>query len=276
MPFTLSHAAAALPFRRFKPVWPALVIGTMAPDFEYFLRLSDEGRTGHHFPGLVIITLPLAILVFCLFECYVRKPIVELLPLALQRRLQNHLKSRSVTGWKSFAVVMAWILCGIATHLAWDWCTHPHTWIWEHWGWLRQKVAVPFHPPVMMNKLVQYASSLFGLTVLTIWFVVWYYRAVPAKQVLTKQLTPSRKVIIVGIMTTVVVIAGYPLAIQRVSELDPAMNPINVAATFVEAVILLFSLQILLYGIVRTYATRSQRTAFSPADVDHTREPLRR
>ena len=55
MPFTLSHAAASLPFRRLKPVWPALVIGTFAPDLQYFILISDEDRSGHHFPDVLLV-----------------------------------------------------------------------------------------------------------------------------------------------------------------------------------------------------------------------------
>ncbi len=259
MPFTLSHAAAALPFRRLKPVWPALVIGTFAPDFEYYLLLSDEDRTGHHMPGLLLLTLPLALLAFFLFEFCIREPVMELLPEGLQRRLQNQPKPERVTGWKHFLSIVGWIMCGIATHLVWDWLTHPNTWIWEHWGWLRQKVAVPFHPPVMMSKLVQYASTLFGLMVLAIWFALWYYRAIPAKKLEGKPFTAARKITIVGTIAAIALTAGIPLAVMRDFERDPALNTIGLIATTVEAVILLLCVEFLLYGVVRTYLLRSRK-----------------
>ena len=81
MPFTLSHAAAALPFRKFKPVWPALVIGTFAPDLQYFIWISDEDRSGHHFPGIVLLSrFPWRC---CCCGCsrrFVKGPAIELLP----------------------------------------------------------------------------------------------------------------------------------------------------------------------------------------------------
>jgi hypothetical protein len=266
VPFTVSHAAAALPFRKLKPIWPALVIGTLAPDFEYFLRLSDEDRTGHHFPGVVTFSLPLALLVFWLFEAFVREPIMELLPVGVQRRLPSPAKSNPKM-WKTFAIVFGWIVCGIATHLAWDWCTHPHTWIWDHWAWLQQRVAIPFHRPVVMNKLVQLASSLFGLAALAIWFAIWYRHEIPAGNVQIRQLAPTRKFLIVGSMAALSVGAGCPLAYWRLLYLDPAMNPVGVVTTIVEAVILLFTVQILLYGIVRTYARRPERNPAKYADA---------
>jgi hypothetical protein len=47
MPFTFAHPAAVLPLRRFCPdrlVWSALVIGTVSPDLEYFVRLAPSAR----------------------------------------------------------------------------------------------------------------------------------------------------------------------------------------------------------------------------------------
>jgi len=256
MPFTVSHAAAALPFRRLRPIWPALVIGTLAPDFEYFLRLSDEDRMGHHLPGLLIVTLPLAVLAFWLFESYIREPIVELLPGGLQRRLPDVKRQSWFGRWDRFAAVVVWITVGIATHIVWDWFTHSHTWIWENWDWLEEYVAVPYHAPVMVAKLVQYASSLLGLAVLIVWFAFWYCRANPARAVTTSGFSLRRKITIVGSVAGIALAACYPLAVTRLSYLYQATSFVALVGTMVEAVILLVVVQVLLYGIVRTYQLR--------------------
>ena len=39
MPLTIAHPAAVLPFRHSRLPISALVIGSLAPDFEYFLHL---------------------------------------------------------------------------------------------------------------------------------------------------------------------------------------------------------------------------------------------
>src|SRR5271167_2744662 len=98
MPFTSSHAAAALPFRKLKPVWPALVIGTFAPDLQYFVWVSDEDRSGHHFPEVALVTLPVALLVLWALEWIVKGPAIELLPSGWQRRLQDKVKPLSFWG----------------------------------------------------------------------------------------------------------------------------------------------------------------------------------
>ena len=132
MPFTLSHAAASLPFRRLKPVWPALVMGTFAPDLQYFILISDEDRSGHYFPEVLLFTLPFALLVLWLFERVVKGPAIALLPSGVQRRLQNKIEPLSFSGWRQFGSIVLWIAVGVATHMGWDQFTHsysdsPHT-----------------------------------------------------------------------------------------------------------------------------------------------------
>src|ERR1700689_4266788 len=87
MPFTVSHAAAVLPFRRSGLIWSGLVIGSFGPDFEYFLRMSAGSRAWHHFPAVFLYCLPFTVLAFYLFQGVMKRPIVALLPVSIQRRL---------------------------------------------------------------------------------------------------------------------------------------------------------------------------------------------
>src|SRR5262249_45426136 len=148
MPFTLSHAAAALPLRRFKPIWPALVVGTFAPDLQYFIESTDEDRSGHHFPDVLLYTLPVALLVLWLFERVIKGPAIQLLPDGWQRRLQDKLAPLSFRGWNQFCRIVFWIAVGTLTHLVWDQFTHPYTRMGMWWPLLRTYVAVPFRHPM--------------------------------------------------------------------------------------------------------------------------------
>jgi hypothetical protein len=54
MPFTLAHAAAVLPFRPYCPrvlSFPALVVGSVAPDAGYWSGPLDLKRISHSFAG---------------------------------------------------------------------------------------------------------------------------------------------------------------------------------------------------------------------------------
>ncbi|AIK36171.1 hypothetical protein BG07_3819 [Bacillus pseudomycoides] len=55
MPFTFAHPAAVIPFckkQRYVSV-TALVLGSMVPDFEYFLHFRPYGVIGHTFRVLL-------------------------------------------------------------------------------------------------------------------------------------------------------------------------------------------------------------------------------
>src|SRR5664279_3393245 len=246
MPFTLSHAAAALPFGKFKPIWPALVIGTFAPDLQYFIWISDEDRSGHHFPGVFLFSLPLAFLLLWLFEWCVKGPVVELLPEAVQRRLQDKVRPLSFWGWRQSAAIVMWIVVGIATHVFWDSFTHGRTRITAHWAVFSYKVAVPFHSPMAVAKILQHASTVVGLLVLAVWCVAWYRRTPPVPRTNSHQLSSFRKVMTVFVVMVVSVLTGYPLAVYRLADHPVPVNPLFFMATVFEATTLMFSLQLLI------------------------------
>lgn len=266
MPFTLSHAAAALPFRRFKPVWPALVVGTFAPDLPYFILISDEDRTGHHFPEAVLYTLPLALLVLWVFEWWVKGPVVELLPSGLQRHLQDKVEPLSFKGWGQFGSIVLWIAVGIATHVIWDQFTHSHTWMNAHWSVLHYSVPVPFHAPVLLPKILQHASTILGLLVVAAWCVLWYRRTTPVPETSLPQLSSFRKFVAVITMAGIAAVVGYPLAILKLADHAPPIRPLYFIVTVFEAMTLIFCVQVLIYGVARISSARFRRIPAAQAD----------
>ena len=259
MPFTLSHAAAALPFRKLKPIWPALVIGTFAPDLQYFIWISDEGRSGHHFPDVFLIALPLALVVLWLFEWIVKGPVIELLPGGMQRRLQNKVEPLSFWSWKRFGSIILWIVIGIATHLLWDEFTHSHTWMTAYWRLLSRPMPVPFHQPMMLMKVLQQVSSLLGLLALAAWFAAWYLRTAPALETELREFSPFVKVAVVFTMVVIAILAGYAFAIFKMSDHELPFSRSFVIATIFEAITLVFCIELLLYGAAQTVSARSRR-----------------
>ncbi len=259
MPFTLSHAAAALPFRRLKPIWSALVVGTFAPDLQYFIWISDEDHSGHHFPGVLLFALPLAVLVLWVFEWIVKGPVIELLPSGLQRRLQDKVDPLSFFSWRSLGSIVLWITVGIATHLIWDQFTHSRTTLASHLSLLRAMVPVPFLHPMSVTKILQHASTLVGLLILSVWFVAWYLRTAPVPKAQMHEFSPFVKVTVVFAMIMVALLAGYPYAIVTLSSHELPISLSYWAATVFEAVTLVFCIELFLYGLTRTFAARSRR-----------------
>jgi hypothetical protein len=125
MPFTISHAAAALPLspisRRLRLPLAAIVVGTMSPDFEYFIHLRTLSLWGHSPLGLFVFCLPAGIFVLSLWEFLTREPVLDLLGLPAGHRRE----SRDAAWWLRAGVA---IVIGAATHVLWDSFTHQGRW----------------------------------------------------------------------------------------------------------------------------------------------------
>src|SRR5512133_2984557 len=143
MPFTISHAAAALPFRRTRLVFSAIVVGCMAPDFEYFLHARIISRVSHTLAGAFEFSLPAALVVLSLFFWVMERPLLVLMPSSIQRRVV--LKPFTLLPWKRFFLIIASLMVGIASHLIWDSFTHPGMWAVDHFHWFHKSQRVLGH-----------------------------------------------------------------------------------------------------------------------------------
>jgi hypothetical protein len=259
VPFTLSHAAAALPFRRLKPIWPALVIGTFAPDLQYFILLSDEDRSGHRFPDLLLFTLPVSLATLWLFEWIVKRPAIDLLPSGVQRRLQDKVKPLPFRGWRQFSRIVFWIAAGTLSHLIWDQFTHPYTRTANYLPVLKTHVTPPFWHSVTVAGLLQDASTILGFLAICLWCSAWYRRTAPAPKTRVPEFPPLTKLFVVSIVGLVALFAGGVLAWYTLSDyLGPVSRSKRVAVIFI-AMTQLFCVEMLIYGLAITLATRTQR-----------------
>ena len=172
MPFTPAHAAAALPFLRTRLVLSALIVGTLAPDFEYFLRLAPGGGFGHTLAGAFLFSLPLALVILWMFHVLVKAPLLRLFPDALRRRIPA--ERFRFGGPSRFMLIVGSALVGIFTHIVWDSFTHSYMWPARHFPWLNEKQSLPLVGPVEHCALLQQASTITGLAILGFWLVRWY------------------------------------------------------------------------------------------------------
>ncbi|HYM92834.1 MAG TPA: DUF4184 family protein, partial [Chitinophagaceae bacterium] len=80
MPFTFSHPAAVLPLNYVSKKYVSLtglVIGSMTPDFEYFLRMRDRSYYSHTWKGVLWFDLPLAIILASIYHGMVRDVLID-------------------------------------------------------------------------------------------------------------------------------------------------------------------------------------------------------
>jgi hypothetical protein len=173
MPFTLAHPAAVLPLRR---LWlmrtVPLMVGAMAPDVPYYLpwRIAKHiPQTTHTFLGTLTLDLPIGSLLL-VFIWLLRAPLAAPLGPGGEAKVFGALE-RFGSQALNWVLAPLSILIGAWTHLAWDSFTHPD-------GWLVLRISALSAPVSLFSytgelcHVLQYASSVFGLTVLAVWFVL--------------------------------------------------------------------------------------------------------
>jgi Domain of unknown function (DUF4184) len=177
VPFTLSHPAAAIPFARSRLVLSALVAGSMAPDFQYFIRLTGQERDAHSYPGVILLTFPAAVLGLFLFHAILKWPLISLLPRPLQERLVEPARQFRWRPAGRTLLVLASLAVGILTHIAWDSFTHVDGLIVGAWPSLRVPLFYVGRSGIPPFKVAQHLSSLAGGLFILFCFAKWYTAA---------------------------------------------------------------------------------------------------
>ncbi len=215
VPFTLAHVAAARPLRRLRVIPSALVVGTIAPDFEYFLRLAPDDGFGHTLPGIFVLTVPLALLVLWVFHRFVKLPLIALLPVdPTQVAVQTNDFRFGDT--RRFCSIVGAVLLGIATHVTWDSFTHLTTWLYHHWSFLRRQLDVPFAGLLPCFKVLQHGSTVIGIAALLAWTLLWCRTAAPFSELRFASISAARKMTVVALVTTVSFLGAMARAIAKV------------------------------------------------------------
>ena len=195
-----------LPLRRWRLVFSALVVGSMAPDFEYFFGLVRS--VSHSFPGVITFTFPLALAVLIIFHALVKWPVISLLPRGVQARMVG--PARRFRWWPPSRLlwVVLSLAIGMATHLFWDAFTHSDGWAVIHWPALRSAVFVFPHRRVPLYLLLQHSGTALGLLAVGLSFAHWYKRAPQEDVALRPQLSPAIRWTILSAMVAMAVVLG--------------------------------------------------------------------
>lgn len=167
MPFTFAHPVITMPWWKKKslPV-SALIIGSMAPDFEYFIRFRASGIWSHEGLGILLFNLPVILLLYVIFETVVRPVLFTYLPSWFPYRWDRAGKVPAT--FKGWLVVMILGLVGVGTHLLWDQFTHQGAWIVNQIPFLTHWIHID-STQIPVYKLCQHGSSLIGLVLIVRW-----------------------------------------------------------------------------------------------------------
>jgi hypothetical protein len=144
----------------------------MAPDVPYFLpwRLAKHiPVVTHTFLGTLTLDLPIGLVLLLLFWL-LRAPLAAPLGPGFEAKCFTALE-RFGSRASNWLLAPLSILIGSWTHLAWDSFTHADGWMVSRVSALSAPVSF-FSYTGELCHVLQYASSVFGLAVLAIWFAL--------------------------------------------------------------------------------------------------------
>lgn len=172
MPFTFCHPAIVLPLNRIKSLSiTGLIAGSVAPDFEYFIRMSDKRVYTHNWSSVLWIDTPLALLLTFLFHIVVRNHLINNAPVLFQRRLKRYTYFNWFSYFKKrWSIILICSIIGVYSHLIWDGFTHEGGYFVQHLPFLLTSFPVgsfQLEVPILLQVL----SSLFGA--LVIFYALW-------------------------------------------------------------------------------------------------------
>lgn len=193
MPLTFAHPAAVLPFpRNCKNInFLAIVLGSMSPDFEYFLRGKPYGEIGHTIVGFFVFNLPMVVILYLIYKTCIHRTLVSHLPSILQDTYSPEINSSRLL--KVFVFFYS-ALFGMITHVVWDSFTHLEGFMVLNLSILTYNVHIfGFNIPIF--KILQHGSTILGLTVIIGYL---YFRTAKYKYNVERKKKPKQKLMYWG------------------------------------------------------------------------------
>ncbi len=177
MPWTLAHPAAVLPLRvcgARQGLFVALVVGSLSPDLGYSFRAFQMAGQAHSLAGLFAVCLPVGLVTLGLVAA-LGPALAEVLWEPHRSALRGALTVRCRSLGEGLGLVAA-LLVGALTHVAWDSATHAHGWVVAQAPFLQRHVATLAGREVLVCNVLQHLSTVVGLAVLVPWYRAWLRR----------------------------------------------------------------------------------------------------
>lgn len=202
MPFTFSHPAIVLPLTYLPRKWfslTGLVIGSLTPDFEYFLRMRIKSNYSHTIDGLFWFDLPLGLLLAFIFHNIVRNSLFDNLPTILKTRF-SAFKQFDWNGYfrKNWLVVTISILIGAVSHILWDGFTHDHGYFVLTIPKLQNTVDL-LGRQIPILKILQHTSTLIGGLVIA--FAIY---KLPTNKTEKESINLKFWIVVIGLTLTII------------------------------------------------------------------------
>ena len=169
MPFTLAHPSAVIFIKNRYLNLFGLILGSMAPDFIYFLLFNPSSNLGHTFIGFIILNLPICFLLNYLIFKFVKDAFIINLPTFISKYyiyLLNY--TNNIKSFKEAIVFTYSCIIGILTHIIWDACTHKTGYFVIHINFLRNNIDI-LGLQIPIFKIIQHGSTVIGFLILIVY-----------------------------------------------------------------------------------------------------------
>jgi hypothetical protein len=220
MPFTFSHPLAVVPLRRFCPErlnFAALIIGSMSPDFGYYVHQFAIASFAHTVVGTLAICLPSGLLAVGLFHV-LRRPLCLMLPQPHRAALMPLTVSRptffSCSGIVTGAVS---VLFGAWTHTIWDSFTHSSGWAVERFALLRAPLVSVGNATLPVSYILQQTSTVGAGAVLALLYFRWLRRQPTSAAAEADSLSDRWRYLLFILLAAIAIAIAVPSALRMAS-----------------------------------------------------------
>jgi len=204
-------------------VLSALVVGSVAPDFHYFLNLAPSGHFAHTVPGVFLFCLPVGLAVLWIFHKLLKLPLISLAPARHQQRLMRFTKPFCWGPSGRFLVILFSLLVGSLSHIAWDAFTHHRGFVVRNLPDMRTPPLEEFGSHRPLYNLLQLGSSVLGPSLLVFWYWRWFRREPPQPVPDWLQLSEAMRKWIVAATFILAAAASLPYAYSYASSYSASL-----------------------------------------------------
>jgi len=242
MPFTFSHPAAVVPLARMGLVLSALVVGSLSPDFAYFICLSARYQIGHTLLGIIIFDIPVGLVVLWIFHTTLKLPLISLFPVTHQQRLIPLANDFNFLPLQRFVNIVLSLSIGAFTHIAWDSLTHLQGWTVQQLPVLSTPVIEIAQISIRLYQILQHGSTVFGAALLLYWYLKWLKQSPTQPINLSVPLLSTRTklyiIIIIGLGAMIgAIVYSFLLPPHSIYQFLVQTVIVAVAISFIEVII---------------------------------------
>ena len=225
MPWTFSHPLAVVPLYRLgreRLNFAALVIGSLSPDFAYYVRQFPVARFAHTLPGTLTICVPTGLVVLAIFYA-LRRPLCFILPQPHRSALMPLASGRPCWSLRNSGIAAGSMLVGAWTHTFWDSFTH-------HGAWAVERIPILSAPLIRiggtalpLSYLLQQLSTFGAGAALALIYFLWLRRQGAGPESARDSFPDRWRYLLLGALAVIAVAAAAPFALQMASRYEGYM-----------------------------------------------------